>query len=191
MIGCFPGSFNPATIAHIAVAAAALEQCGLSRLDLIISEAALGKLGAGQPSAQIRARQCQGIVDGHPLLRDRCQIVVSELQLLADIAEPYDWVVMGADKWLQIAELRWYDGQTSARDLALSRLPAIAVSPRNPTGSADSSPLKNHPSRSHGHFQVLQVAPHLAEVSSTEVRAGRRLDWSAGQPSTDQSNSSD
>ena len=35
MIGCYPGSFNPPTVAHLAVAESAVEQAGLDRLDLV------------------------------------------------------------------------------------------------------------------------------------------------------------
>ena len=43
MIGCYPGSFNPPTVAHLAVAEAAVRAAGLTRLDLVVSRVALGK----------------------------------------------------------------------------------------------------------------------------------------------------
>ena len=36
-VGAYPGTFNPPTRAHLAVAAAAREQCGLARVDLVVS----------------------------------------------------------------------------------------------------------------------------------------------------------
>ncbi|MDQ1449821.1 MAG: hypothetical protein QOC79_2792, partial [Actinomycetota bacterium] len=41
--GVYPGSFDPPTIAHAAIAAAAVHAAQLDRLDLAISEIALGK----------------------------------------------------------------------------------------------------------------------------------------------------
>ena len=41
MRGCYPGSFDPLTVAHVAIAAAAVEQCGLESLDFVVSEVAL------------------------------------------------------------------------------------------------------------------------------------------------------
>ena len=41
--GVYPGSFDPPTIAHVAIAEAALLQAGLDRLDFAISRIALGK----------------------------------------------------------------------------------------------------------------------------------------------------
>lgn len=46
MIGCYPGSFDPLTIGHLAVAEAALVHCALDRLDLVLSEDPLGKPAA-------------------------------------------------------------------------------------------------------------------------------------------------
>src|SRR5262245_54034142 len=46
-IGVFPGSFDPLTTAHLAIADAAIEVCGLDRLDLTISHAALAKEPGG------------------------------------------------------------------------------------------------------------------------------------------------
>ncbi len=36
-VGVYPGTFNPLTVAHLAVADAARRQCGLDRVDLVIS----------------------------------------------------------------------------------------------------------------------------------------------------------
>ncbi len=41
--GAYPGSFNPPTVAHLAIADAARRRLGLDRVDLIISRDALGK----------------------------------------------------------------------------------------------------------------------------------------------------
>ena len=46
-VGVFPGSFDPLTTAHLAIADAAIVACGLDRLDLVISRAALAKEPGG------------------------------------------------------------------------------------------------------------------------------------------------
>ena len=58
-------------------------------------------------------------------------LVVRDHRLVADIAEGYDVVVMGADKWHQIQELQWYDDEAD-RDATLARLPEVAVALRPP-----------------------------------------------------------
>lgn len=163
--GCYPGSFNPPTVAHLAIAHAAVRQCRLDRLDLVLSRVALGKehLGTdGGPTADDRARALVALTAGRPWLR----VTVTDHRLLADIAEGYDVVVLGADKWSQLVDPHWYGGSTEARDAALARLPEIAVAPRPGHAVPD-------------HSVVLELDdPTFAEVSSTAVRDGR-TDWIA------------
>ncbi len=160
MIGCYPGSFNPATIAHVAIAEAAWQQCGLERVDLVLSAAALGKLDATGPTVEERANALRR------LLVDRLWIgvVTTEQQLLADIASSYDVLVMGADKWAQINEDRWYESVEHKAE-ALSALPRLAIAPRPPHDVPD-------------HAVTLAVSRQLWGVSSTGVRSGR-TDWRA------------
>src|SRR3954452_21455227 len=42
-VAAFPGSYNPPTIAHLAMAEATCRQCKVDRVDLILSREALGK----------------------------------------------------------------------------------------------------------------------------------------------------
>lgn len=164
-IGCYPGSFNPPTVAHLAIAEAAVQQCRLDRLDLVLSRSALGKehLGAGGgPSAEDRVRALGALTTGRPWLA----ITVTDRQLLADIAEGYDVVVLGADKWSQLVDPHWYGGSTDARDTALARLPEVAVAPR-----------PGHAVPDHGTVLRLDDPTH-EQVSSTAVRNGR-IDWIA------------
>ena len=86
---------------------------------------------------------------------------------LADIARGYDAVVMGADKWAQVIDPAWYDGDADARDAAVAALPRVAVAPRR--GWTTPSEFR------------LDVPDHIAEVSATAVRDGRH-DWAASPP---------
>ena len=52
-----------------------------------------------------------------------------DAQLLADIAEGFDVLVVGADKWWQLHDVRFY-GSEAAMHTALGRLPELAVAPR-------------------------------------------------------------
>jgi nicotinic acid mononucleotide adenylyltransferase len=159
-LGCYPGSFNPATIAHIAIAEAAWQQCGLDRVDLVISAAALGKDANQQPSAHERADALRKLLKDRPWIG----VVVTETQLLAEIAADYAVLVMGADKWAQINEPQWYQS-LDHRDAALAGLPSVAIAPRPPHVI---------PARA----MTLEVPRQLWGVSSTGVRQGRD-DWQA------------
>ena len=162
--GCYPGSFDPLTIAHLAIADAAWRDCRLDRLDLVLSVVTLGKEDTGAPTAPERAQAMAGAIAERPWL----EVVVTPHRLLVDIADGYDWLVLGADKWTQVVDPRWYGDSPNARDDAVARLPRLAIAAR---------PGHDVPP----HATVLDLGENavlLAEVSSSAVRSGRH-DWRA------------
>jgi nicotinic acid mononucleotide adenylyltransferase len=152
--GVYPGSFDPPTIAHVAIAEAAVAEGALDRLDLAISRVALGKDAAAQPPLELRVAQLERLATARPWLR----VVVTDAQLITDIAAGYDAVVMGADKWAQVRDPAWYDGSVAARDAALAGLARVLVAPR--------------PGFDVIGAQVLGLPEHLQAVSSSAARAG-------------------
>jgi nicotinic acid mononucleotide adenylyltransferase len=152
--GVYPGSFDPPTIAHVAIAEAAVRAGALGRLDLAVSRNALGKDAATQRPFESRVAIIERLTADRSWLR----VVVTESQLIADIAAGYDVVVMGADKWAQVRDPAWYDGSISARDAALARLPRVLVAPR--------------PGFEVVGADALDLPGHLGAVSSTSARAG-------------------
>lgn len=160
----FPGSFNPATIAHLAIADATLAQCNCDHLTFVLSRAALGKPDHDSSLA--------GRVDALAKLviaRTDLTVEISDARLIADLADGFDVVVMGADKWAQVLDPQWYDS-AEAHIAGLDALPEIALAPRPP-------------SRTDGHPRVTMTVlalpdSRLAHVSSTAVRAGR-TEWAA------------
>jgi hypothetical protein len=162
-IGVYPGSFDPLTTAHLAIVEAAVAALGLERLDLVLSSVALAKEHGGHSPVEDRLAAIERAARGRPL-----RGMVTDHQLLADIAEGYDVCVLGADKWHQLHDVGFYGGDEAARDAALARLPRLAVVPRAGIplpGLGDGAVL-------------LEVDPGLAHVSSSAVRAGRE-DWRA------------
>lgn len=159
--GAYPGSFNPLTVAHLAIADAARAQHHLTRLDLVLSRVVLAKEDHPELAAvDVRVAAIEAATADRPWL---C-VVVTDAQLIVDIAEGYDLVVMGADKWAQVHDPAFYGGDPTARDRAVARLPAVAVAPRPP-----------HPLPAD---RALDVPDWVGEVSATAVRAGR-YDWRA------------
>jgi hypothetical protein len=153
--GIYPGSFDPPTIAHVAIAEAARRAGALDRLDLALSRVALGKDAAGREPIETRRAHVERLTAARPWLG----VVVTDAQLITDIAAGYDVVVMGADKWAQVCDPAWYGGSAAARDAAVASLARVLVAPR--TGFAVAG------------AEVLDVPPHLAAVSSSAARAGR------------------
>jgi nicotinate-nucleotide adenylyltransferase len=153
-VGCYPGSFDPPTIAHLAVAEAAVRQAGLDRVDLVLAHRPLGKEHLDAASVERRRNLLLAVAADRPWLG----VAVTDARLIADQAEGYDAVVMGADKWAQVVDPAWYGGSVAARDAAVARLPRVLVAPRageRPAG-----------------VELLDMPAHVADVSSTAVRSG-------------------
>lgn len=123
----YPGSFDPPTIAHLAIAVFARRAAELDRVDLVVSRSALAKPSADDASFDLRIRVIRASIVHKPWLR----VVVTDKRLIADIAEGYDAVILGGDKWAQLQDPSFYGDSTRARDEALARLPQI-VGPDRP-----------------------------------------------------------
>jgi hypothetical protein len=161
IVGAYPGTFNPPTIAHLAIAEAAREQGTLDHLDLVVSTVPLGKDPTG-PSFETRVAILEAIAATRPWLG----VAVTEEQLISQVAAGYDAVVVGVDKWLQIVDPAWYGGSVAARDEAVARLPRILIVARPP------DPLPELPSGA----LLLAIGAEFDGVSSSAARAGRR-EW--------------
>ncbi len=170
-LGVYPGSFDPVTIAHLHVAEIAVETCGLDRLELNISVATLGKDDHVLTPVAERLGHLHALVADRPWLGARS----TTASLLADVAEGFDVLVVGADKWHQLLDVAWY-GSVAARNAALARLPVVAVAPRAgwtlPGDDAAAAPPAGV------EVVVLPTDPVHHHVSATAVREGRH-DWRA------------
>jgi len=156
--GAYPGSFNPPTIAHLAIAHAARHQAELERLDLVVSRVALGKPQPPGPALDDRLAVLRRVARRHGWLGVR----LTDSQLLVDIAAGYDVLVVGADKWAQVLDPRWYASE-AARDRAVASLPAVLVVPRR---GVTLPPLGDR-------VRLLEIDPAHLDVSSSLARATR------------------
>ena len=157
--GVYPGSFDPLTVAHLAIAEAAQRACGLDRIDLVLSRDPLGKEGDRQATLEERLAAIEAAVQaGRPWLR----AVVTDQRHLADIARGYDVLVLGADKWAQLRDVSFYDS-VEHMEAALTSLPRLAVAPRG-----------GHPIPD----DCIRLDVDMHDVSSTAVRQGRE-EWRA------------
>ena len=141
-------------------------QGGLDRLDLVVSETPLGKHDAGVAALSARVRLLEAVAETRPWMNVR----VDEGGLIADIAVGYDAVVLGADKWQQVADPAWYGGAEAARDEAVGRLPRVLLAPREgftPSGLPEGS-------------VVLRVPAEHGVVSASGAREGR-VEWVASE----------
>jgi hypothetical protein len=156
LVAAYPGTFDPPTIAHLAVAEAAWRACGVDRVELVLSLDPIGKAGATSLTERVAALETLAA------RYEWLSVAVSAHRLIADVCQGYDVVVMGADKWAQVLDPSFHESEDEWR-ASLERLPTVAVARRG-----------DHPIP--GDVVVLDV--DLGEVSSTAVRQGRE-EWRA------------
>ena len=154
--GVYPGSFDPPTIAHVAIAEAAVRAGALDRLDLAISRVAAGQ-GRGGPATTRRRASRRSSSSRH---RDPgCGVVVTDAQLITDIA---------------VGVRRRGDGRrqvgAGTRSRLVRRLRPRRVTPRSP-GSPACSSRRARASRSSAPRRS-NLPEHLGAVSSSAARAG-------------------
>ncbi len=171
----YPGSFNPPTTAHLAIAEAAVRQYKLDRLDLVVSTVALAKEDVDRPRMADRLAVLESVAES----REWLGVATTTKQLLADIAEGYDLLVVGADKWAQIHQDRWYQGPAD-KAAALARLPEVTIAPRPPHPVPESQALDLAGIFGDAH------AREVAEISSSAARAGHRSWMTAEAQAFDQ-----
>lgn len=159
-VGAYPGSFDPPTIAHLAIAVMARRVTKLDRVDLVVSTSALAKEEAGHAPFDLRVKVIEASIAHAPWLN----LVVTDKQLISDIADGYDVVIMGADKWQQIHDVQFYGNSGTARDASIAALPTVAVFDRPGFDSAGDAGVR------------LQLPDRLLDVSSSAARDGR-TDW--------------
>ncbi len=152
-VGIYPGSFNPLTTAHLAIAAAARAQRGLTRVVLAFSRNPINKEHIDRPRFEDRVE----VARAEAATRAWLDVTVTEARLLVDIARGYDVLIMGADKWQQVIDPQYYSDE-QARDDAVAALPELAIAPRPPL------PVPRR--------HLLHVELEHGAVSSTRAREG-------------------
>ena len=150
----YPGSFNPPTVAHLAISEAVISQYEIDQVVWAVSRVALGKENVSIPTFEHRVAVLEEVAEEHEWL----QIRVTGSQLLADIAVGYDLLVMGADKWHQIQVPIFYEGDPAVRDSSLATLPELAIVTREPFQAPPT--------------QELRLPQNMNSVSSSEARDG-------------------
>ena len=155
--GAFPGSFNPPTVAHLELARVARRDRELDRVDLVVSRVALNKEQVERPTLAHRVEVLERLAARVGWLG----VVVSDHQLVVDLVAGYEVAIMGADKWAQLSDVRYYDDEAHMRD-ALNRLPDLAIA-----GRADADHVQIPPA------WHLDLDSTMGAVSSTEARRGR------------------
>lgn len=167
----YPGSFDPPTIAHVHLAETAIAQLGLDRVDFALSARTLGKDDSRLRPIDDRVAELTAISSGNA----RIGVTMTPHSLVADIAEGYEVIILGADKWHQVLDPVWY-ASIDARNEALQRLPLVALAARPPWTMPGEDASADPPVGVD--VVILDTDPSHHPVSATDVRAGRE-DWRA------------
>ena len=167
----YPGSFDPPTIAHVHLAETAIAQLGLDRVDFALSARTLGKDDSRLRPIDDRVAELTAISSGNA----RIGVTMTPHSLVADIAEGYQVIILGADKWHQVLDPVWY-ASIDARNEALQRLPLVALAARPPWTMPGENASADPPVGVD--VVILDTDPSHHPVSATDVRAGRE-DWRA------------
>src|SRR5438067_1364371 len=122
-VAAYPGTFDPPTIAHVAVAEMAWRVCGVERVVLVLSQDPIGKLSPTPLEERLV------LLRELAAARDWLDVTVSEHRLIADVCEGYDVVVMGADKWAQVLDPSFHASREEWQ-ASMARLPRVAVARR-------------------------------------------------------------
>lgn len=177
-VGMFAGSFNPLSVAHVAVAEAAR---AAQRLDTVVwafSRVTVDKEGVERASLADRVVQvesylrhmapedCLAVV-GAGLYADQAAALATRMARGAEL-----WLIVGFDKIVQIFDPHYY----ADREAALRRLFGMAhllVGPRAGEERHDLDTLLARPENQPyaGRVSYLPLDPTLADVSSTAGRA--------------------
>ena len=176
-VGVLPGSFDPFTTAHAALARAALRHGGLNSLLFLLSVYVVDKGDAARAALADRAL----VLTRYAARRPRCGVALCNRGLYVEEAEALTpllpegarlWFVVGFDKIVQVFDPRYYPD----REAALTRLfqrAGFLVAPRGPAGPRELAALlarpENQPYRER--VRYLPLPPAYRDLSATAVRA--------------------
>jgi nicotinic acid mononucleotide adenylyltransferase len=175
-----PGSFNPPTKAHLALANSTLATGEVDRVDFLLASRTVNKERTEGASLADRLLLLEDLTVNHPnlgvvfvnrgLYVDQATIIRDALPSLEDLA-----FVVGFDKIVQIFDPRYYQNRDEALD-RLFKLARFFVAPRGSNDSADLKILVERPENRKyaAGITPLDLAPAYRRMASSHLRAHER-----------------
>lgn len=175
-IGIFSGSFNPPTMAHMALAQTVLDLAGLDVLLWTMSRVTVDKETVTKASLAMRLVMMRTIALANPLTG----VALVNRGLYTQQAEAF-WqtfptlkslvIVVGFDKVAQIVDAKYYQDRERSLNALFSRA-ELWVAPRDNNTHRDLVGLMNKPENRQWSQRVhyLPLQPSLRTLSSTALR---------------------
>lgn len=175
-LGLLAGSFNPPTLAHLALADSARAHAALDGVVWTISRVTVDKERVTRAPLDARLATLAALVAARPgdavalinrgLYADQAQAMRAALPDLRDLA-----IITGYDKIVQIFDPHYYADRTAALD-ELFGLAEVLVAPRNDDAAADLAALLAQPANRPyaDRVRFIPLAPHWRTLSATEIR---------------------
>ncbi len=175
-VGVLAGSFNPPTIAHLALAESARAAAALDRIVFLLSKRTVDKEAVTGLGLEDRLLLVSALIESRPwagIAVTNRGLYVEEAEALARTlpAGTGLWFLVGSDKVLQIFDPRYYQDRQAALAALFERAGLLAAG-RGASGADEIRTLlgrpENRPYRDR--IRLLDVPPAIADVSSTGVR---------------------
>jgi nicotinate-nucleotide adenylyltransferase len=133
-IGLFGGTFDPPHNAHIAVAEAALGQCGLARVVFVPNGIPPQKVNPDGASKEDRLRMVEAAIEGHPGLevsrieidREGPSYTIDTIRAMKEDSPQGLCFILGADRLLEIET--WRESGALLRSVPFIVAPRAGVS---------------------------------------------------------------
>ena len=179
-VGVLPGSFNPPTNAHIALAQSGRD-AGLSSILYLLSKRTINKESVSGINLADRLALLDQIARpvGDRVALTNCGLYVDQARGLRAVLPATTRIVflVGFDKIVQILDARYYEDRNAALDTLFS-IASFMVAPRDSAGPDDLTHLLENPVNRRFVDKVtpIALAPENRVLSSTRVRRGESSD---------------
>ncbi len=175
-VGILPGSFNPPTNAHVALATSG-RQAGLSCVLYLLSKRTIDKERVSGIDLADRLAVLEQVAgpQGDGVAFTNCGLYVDQALALRNILPPPTRIafLVGFDKIVQILDERYYENRDEALDMLFS-IATFMVAPREATNPGDLRTLIESPAnqRYSDRIRSIPLASEYRDLSSTHVRNG-------------------
>jgi nicotinamide-nucleotide adenylyltransferase len=174
-VALLSGSFDPMTVAHVALVQAALEKVDL--VVLLYSVRTLPKEGDAPPPF-LKELERIDVLERFCSRSSRTAVGLSSHGLLAEqvaatratFSDADVWLIMGSDKVLQILDPKWYEDRDRVLAALFDTAGALYADRAGQEGQVEAAIQSPQNVQWRHRFARLDIPPEVASISSRSVR---------------------